>query len=235
MGRLVLVLGCLVLGRCAGAGTPSSCVVAIDEPNPVSVGLRQRADFVAVTITITTDLTDPDVRYGEIRQAKELLQQRARETTRIQVQTASVSLSTNLPSKTRGYSGGYELETQASLRVNVPLEKNTGDVYSCAAEARQFIAGVQPPGKAQYGIGRAELGVNKPEQYRRQLLQLIAQDVKTTKEILGADAKVTVLGLHGPVLVRQVDETNVELFIAYNITVDLVEHRIIRPYNPVLW
>ena len=65
------------------------------------------------------------------------------------------------------------------------------------------------------------MAVADPEQQRPKLLKMIAEDVHRTREAMGGKGNVSIGGLQGPVLVRQADDRNVELFINYWMTVEM--------------
>ena len=231
MRRIALVLGCLVLVRNGSAGEivsygsgSTSCVIAANEQNPVSVGLRQRADSITLPITVSSDQRDPDLRGEDLRQTRELFKKKAHENARIQIRTGPVSLSARAPQKAESIlSSTSEPVSQASFYLIVAIDKTKGDIYSCMADARRFMADLRLPGKTQYSVGDPALSVDNPEQYRKQLVQLIAQELGTMKEIIGSKTTFTLEGLHRPVMVRALDEINVELFIPYSLEVRVNE------------
>jgi hypothetical protein len=64
-----------------------------------------------------------------------------------------------------------------------------------------------------------QLAVENPEQYRTNVLGLIREEIKKTREALGPQAGFKVDGLESPVMVRQLDERNVALFLNYSLSV----------------
>ena len=229
MRRIALVLGCLVLvrsgvaGEVVASGTGSAaCVIAVNEPNPVSVGLLQRADSITLSITVSSEQRDPELRADEIRQVRELLKKKAHDSVRIQVRNGPVSLSARPQQKTdNSLSSVSEPVSQASFDIIVAIDKNKGDIYSSVGDARRFVSDLRLPGKTLYSVGEPVLSVDNPEQYRKQLLQRVAQELGTMKEIFGGKTAFTFEGLHRPVMVRAVDDINVELFIPYSVEVRL--------------
>lgn len=227
MKRLVLVLGCLVLVRSGIAGETVSygsaagpCAFAVSEPNLSAVGLRQRADAIALPITVSSDQRDPELRADELRQVRELFRKKVHDTPRIQVRPGPVSLSARPAQKMESVlSSAAEPVSQSSYYLIVAIDKNKGDIYSSVADARRFMADLRLPGKALCSVGDPVLSVDNPEQYRKQLLQLVAQELATLKETLGSKTTFTLDGLHRPVMVRAADDITVELFIPYTVEV----------------
>jgi hypothetical protein len=198
-----------------------ACVVAVAQANPTSVGLRQRADFVAMPITFVSEQKDPDLRAEELRQARETLRRKAQDNPRIRVRTGPATLSARPVQKFESLKldspliSGAETASQASFYVLAVLDRNKGDLYTCSAEARRFLSELKLPGRTQCNAGEPALAVDNPEQYRPHLLQAVAQELGRARDALGDKAVFTLEGLHGPVLVRPIDDADVELFLAY--------------------
>jgi hypothetical protein len=53
------------------------------------------------------------------------------------------------------------------------------------------------------------------------LLKKISEDVAFLKTAIGKKGKAFIKGLERPVLVRQVDDRNVEVFIHYELTIEM--------------
>jgi hypothetical protein len=94
-------------------------------------------------------------------------------------------------------------------------------VYESAIRVRQFIATIEMPGKSTHALGQLQLAVDNPEQYRKELMEKISQDVAFVKTAIRAKGKAFIKGLERPVLVRQLDDRNVELFINYELTIEM--------------
>jgi hypothetical protein len=103
----------------------------------------------------------------------------------------------------------------------VPLSKERDNIFSAGIEVARFVEGLKLPGKAKVELGNLQLAVENPEQYRSKLLAEIAQEIKRTREGLGAQGTVKVEGLESPVLVRQTDDRHVEVFLRYSLSVTM--------------
>lgn len=224
MNRLpVAMLGSLLPLLPVLAATNEPVTLAIAEARSVAVAIRQQADFVAVPITISSDQKDTAMRFEDIRQAKETIAQMAQATPGLRVHSGPVTLSATPPGR-RSALSSVSIEAgvlaQAQIYLLVPLSKHPGDVYACAVDAERFLAGIQVRGRAQVVAGQIQLAVDNPEQYRPRLLKAVADDIKSVKAALGAKATVTVDGLHAPVVVRQIDDSSVEMFIPYRVSIE---------------
>jgi hypothetical protein len=100
----------------------------------------------------------------------------------------------------------------------MPLNK--GDVFRTASEIAKRVKEIKAPGKASYNMSSIKLGVENPESYRTEIMNLINKDIMKIKETLKSKAKFALRGLESPVLVRQVDDTQVELFIDYQLSIE---------------
>ncbi len=98
--------------------------------------------------------------------------------------------------------------------------KNKGKVRGRGAEPRR-VRSVQ--GAVDLHLGQIQLGVNRPEQYRAQLLQEIMDEIARIRKLSGSKAILHISGLEDPVQVRQISEEEVELFIDYQLTVEVLE------------
>ena len=219
---------CLIVGiaTCAYAGSESSpiYVLAIQDVKPVSVTLVRQADYVAIPVSITSDQKEPVMRFNDIRVAKRLIQEKSKEHKGLVVKEGVLSLSARPNSKMSFLSScSYESPSTAQLSIMMPIDSKSPDVFSTAAEITRFINSIKFGEKTECQLGHLELAVADPEQYRPTLLQLIAQDVRKTKEQMGVKGTLMVQGLQSPVMVRQLDETRVELLINYAVSLNWTE------------
>jgi hypothetical protein len=221
------VMTMLTLATALGGSDVSAVyVLAIHDSKPVSVSLVRSADFVAIPLSIVSEQKDPSQRFDDIRAAKRLIQDKARENKKITLKDGPLSLSARPSSKMSFISSSfqsYEQPSAASLTIMLPLEPQAPDVFAVASEITRFITGIKFSEKTQCNLGQVQLAVSEPEQHRAALLQLISQDVRRTKEQMGGKGTLTVEGLESPVIVRQIDETKVELFLNYSVTLNGAE------------
>ena len=221
MNRILATLTALMISAPVWAGSSSLLVIAFSDRQYVSTVLRRQADYVAMPVSISSDQRDPIQRFAEIRDAKRLIQKKAEGNPDIVIHSGPVTLSAKPISKLSyisSYSGG---SSEADLHILVPFKGKNRDVFSCASMIRTFLNDITMPGKANIQLGSIQLAADNPEQYRTVLLQMISEDVAQTKEKMNTDGKVQVSGLESPVLVRQSDDENVDLFINYQLSVEM--------------
>lgn len=214
-----------VASASGGSEASQAYVLAIRDPKPVSVTLVKPADYVAIPVSIVSGQKDPVQRFDDIRAVKRLIEDTARQHKKITVKDGPLSLSARPSSKMSFISSlsSYEQPSMASLTLLIPLDPQAPDVFAAAGEITRFVGGIKCGDSGQCNLGQVQLAVADPEQHRAALLQLIAQDIRKTRELMGGKGTLTVEGLQSPVIVRQLDENKVELFLNYFVTLNGAE------------
>jgi hypothetical protein len=105
------------------------------------------------------------------------------------------------------------------LRVLAPLQGNS-DVFEGMRQLRRFIAGLSPADDTELTVVSITLAVQEPEQYRARLLALVADQARAIQQNFSTRA-IIIDGLQNPVVVRQIDDSNVELFVEYQLSATL--------------
>ena len=228
MRRMVLTTVVMVAATAfAGSDVGPICILAIRDAKPVSVSIMRTADFVAIPVSIVSEQKEPSQRFDDIRAAKRLIQEKAKENRKVTIKDGPLSLSARAMSKTSYMSlssySSYEQPSTANLTIMIPLDPQAPDVLATAGEITRFVNAIKFGDKTQCNLGQVQLAVADPEQHRPALLQLIAQEVRKTKEQMGGKGILTVEGLQSPVIVRQMDETKVELFLSYSVSLSGAE------------
>lgn len=209
----------------AGSDVSPLYILAIRDAKPVSVSLVRTADFVAIPVSIVSEQKEPAQRFDDIRAAKRLIQDTAKQNKKITIKDGPLSLSARPSSKMSFISSysSYEQQSTANLTIMIPLDPQAPDIFAAASEITRFVSGIKFGDKTQCNLGQVQLAVADPEQHRAAILQLIVQDIRKTKELMGSKGTLTVEGLQSPVIVRQMDETKVELLLNYAVTLGGVE------------
>jgi hypothetical protein len=199
----------------------SLVVVAVPAPRVVAVALTMPADFVSVPLYVISEQKNAALAYEESRQAIELITQKAKADGRFHTLRGVVSLSEHKSSF--GISSGSWTQPAAAAQIYllVPFTKEGDNIFGAGAEVARFVETLHLPGKARYDIGKLQLAVDNPEQYRAKLLGQIAQEIQKTCEAISANGRVAVEGLESSVMVRQADDRNVELFLNYSLSITM--------------
>jgi hypothetical protein len=217
---LITTFYCLLAGPLL-AGSGSYYVFAYSGSKPTAVSLEKDADYVAMSLVIGSNQKEPNARFAEIKRAQNMITAKAGETKGILIHKGPISLSPQPMSKLSIVSSAsYGRSSTAQLHVMARLDDKT-DVYVCASRIRRFVDSIEMPGKIYRSLGQIQLGMSNPKQYRPAILNLIAADVAFVKETMQTSGNVSITGLEQPVLVRQIDDRKVELFINYSMKLDL--------------
>jgi hypothetical protein len=201
----------------AHAGSGSVIVaIASGEGSRVAATMRQHADFVSAPISLRSNKSDAGERFAAIASAKSLLESEVSKQKGWSIHDGPVTLSGRSNSR---FGSSYGAQAQPDLTIFVPLT-DTSDIFSVSAAVMRFIAQQSFPAKVEASIGTFALAIREPQQYRPQLLKLIAEDAVRTGDIIASGAKTKLEGLEGPVMVRQLDARDVELFIDYRLSVE---------------
>ncbi len=218
--RLLVLL--LLAASTASAGEKSILVFAAgyDGSLPAAVSILQRADYASMTVTIASDQKEAVDQFQELSLARQTLIQEAKKNPKVLVHIGAVSLSPESRSslsKVASYSGGSD----ATVHLLYSLAENKGDIFQAARALTELAKGMKAPGKASYRFSSIRLVVDTPEKYRSKLLQMIFDDIKQTRLLVKKSGKVMLTGLDHPVLVRQADDSHVELFLDYAASMEL--------------
>src|SRR6266567_3530024 len=226
MKRLTTLIFLVITALSASAGISSGSsgpwvVVAVLEPRTVALALPLPADFVSVPLRIISDQKNTALAYEESHQAIELISQKATESGQFRASTGVVSL-TQHKSGFGISSGSWQRPAAATeIHLLVPLTKERDNIFTAGAEAARFVDGLHLPGKVRCELGQLQLAAENPERYRTNLLGQIAQEIKKTRDAMAAQGSVKVEGLESPVLVRQADDRQVEVFLNYSLSITM--------------
>jgi hypothetical protein len=186
-----------------------------------AVGLRRRADFAIQQVTITGDTRDATARHDEmyrmIRGAIELAAKRG-----VQLATGDTVVEPltleNYRNLTLTRDNRPDSE-KVSFLVKTPLTEG-GDAKAALDRIDAFVKAVPAVGRAL--MERSDdltLSVVKPDQYRDQIVALVATDAKAMAQHFGTDYAVEARGVERPVEWSRAGLTDVFLYIPYQITV----------------
>lgn len=186
-----------------------------------AVSLVQTADYLCAVVTIRSTAKDPERRTAAVHEALLRLNAAVQQSNTFQLHEGPVRYSGGVGSTTalfcKSSYGPGSVETSA--RILSPLSPTT-DIFDTIRQVGQFVARIAVPADAEVRVLSTTLAVASAEQQRDRLMQLIREQITATRQQLGANI-VTVSGLDSPVLVRQLDNASVELFIDYQLSATL--------------
>ena len=192
-------------------------VFAVEQGKPVAVSLVEKADYVAIAATVISRQEEPDAELKEIDQARRLLVEAAKENEKVRIHQGPIYMSSTSNSRT-SFSYGT---TQVTINILIPLEKVDWDVFRAAAEITELVEKIDPPEKASYSLSPMKLAVEDPEKYRTKLLGMIDENIHQIRGLIKKTGKIFMTGIEKPVMVREFDCNRVEIFLDYNLSIEV--------------
>jgi hypothetical protein len=186
-----------------------------------AIGLRRTADFAVMYVTIAGDTREIERRREEIlsmvHNAIELAQRSGVElaTGDFIVEPLTLANYRNLSMN----NDGRPDTDRVTFLVKTRLGADT-DAATALQRIDRFVTAVPAAGRAEIRrIGELTLSVVAPDQYRDQILELVAADSRATAARFGPDYAVEARGLDRPVEWMRASLTDVFLYLPYNIVV----------------
>ncbi len=216
--RLALVLASAVP---AWAGLNSAVIVLPSEtgrPAP-AISIVQPADYVCATVLLRTTTKDVERQSTAMRECLQRVTEAITKSARFQLHQGALRLAGAVGSSYGSFSSAGNTGLQTIVRILLPLQ-GTSDVFEATKQLRRFITTLPPTADTELNVTSVSLAVAAPEQYRERLIALIAEQSRGIQQQFGART-VIVDGLQNGVTVRQVDESNVELFVDYQLSANL--------------
>jgi len=221
--RLTLRLTALLLATVAPAfaGLNSAVIVlpAENARNAPAVNLVQPADYLCAIVTVRSTAKDVDRQSAAMRESLQRVTAAVEKSPRFQLHQGAARFAGSGGTVFSSKTGSGPASLQTSLRILAPLQGNT-DVFEAMRQLRRFIGGIVPADDTDLNVVSISLAVIEPEQYRSRLLALIADQARAIQQNFTTRA-IIIDGLQNPVVVRQTDDSNVELFIEYQLSATL--------------
>jgi hypothetical protein len=182
---------------------------------PVNSSIDIDAEYVAMSVSLSSDAKYPSERAKLISKFQSEISNSASSDPDIDFQQGVISLSPREKSSF-SFSKSYGRSAGSTFYILAKLD-NSKDVYTATQDIYSFIASIKEPEDTSLSLGNTTLAISSPNQYRKQLLEKVKEEIDITKNILGSGHKVSISGLENPVIVRQKDDKQVTLFIDYRI------------------
>lgn len=183
------------------------------------VGLRRPADSAIQPVKFTSDSRDEAVRKREIHAMIAAAIGRA-DAVGVELVTGEFELTKVTAANYRDlvFAGGGRPDTsEISVFVKAKL---AGSVGSAQSRIDNFIKAVPAEGRAlMERRGAITLTIINPDQYRPEIVKLVAAEALKTAGAFGADYGVEVAGLNEQLIWAQASATEVFLYIPYRFTV----------------
>lgn len=206
-----------IMGEVVVTGQRASADYLSDEQTVV--GLRRPADSAIQPVKFTSDSRDEAIRKREIHAMIEAAIRRA-EGAGVELVTGEFELTKVTAATYRDliFSGGGRPDTsEISVFVKAKL---AGSVGSAQSRIDNFIKSVPAEGRAlMERRGGITLTIINPDQYRPEIVKLVAAEALKNAGAFGPDYGVEVQGLNEQLIWAQASATEVFLYIPYRFTV----------------
>ncbi len=183
------------------------------------IGLRRQADSAVQGISITSDSRDEAVRKNEIHAMLLAAIDRAN-AAGVQLVSGNFELVTVTKDNFRDLAfqnAGRPDTSKVDLMVKAKLSGSTG---SAQRRIDDFVRAVPPSGRSlMEKHGALTLTIINPDQYRDEIVKLVAEAAKKNASYFGADYGAEVTGLNAQLEWAQVSNTEVFLYIPYRFTI----------------
>lgn len=224
--RIAVLIGCMMLA--APAAAQDEIIVTAsksggDAPAQVpGIGIKRRADFAVLRVTVYGDSRDKAARRAEIlatvKNALELAQKRGI--------ALAYGGSVIRPLTLANYAAKLEFEEdddrddaeQVGFIIKTPL--NDADAFAAFDRLSAFIKAVPLNGRAIVKAqGEAGVSIVDPAQYRGQIIAAIAADATSAARQFGEDYAARVGNLAQPVYWVLTGPTEVLLYIPHSLEI----------------
>jgi len=218
--KLAVVVCCAAVS--VFAGTESHLVIAYGGTRNVAACLRRKADFAVMPLTITSDHRDPGRRVTDVEQVRDAILKLAEKDEGIEVRAGIVRLSPEPGGKFGSFSALSHTADSDRSQADLHVLTRIGEpgLFKAAKRLQTFVDQIKLPDKTWIRRNELSLAMEDPEQFRQEILALIAEDIRALNKTMGVQGRVGLHGLEEPVLVRQASTDQVELFINYRMTLE---------------
>lgn len=184
------------------------------------VGLRRAADGAVMQFMINSDTRDAATRKEEIHTVLLTAIDRAA-AAGVELVSGSFQLvpvtRANYKELPLGYGGRVDTSS-VQLMVKTRLD---GSATAAETKLQAFIYALKKSGRATVDTsGGIALTVINPDQYRDQIMSLVAADAKHSAALFGPNFTYNIAGIDLPVMWSQVSSTEVFLFLPYRYNIN---------------
>ena len=183
-----------------------------------AIGLRRRADSALIPVIIAGDSRDQTQRRDEIfTMVRSALELARRSNIELAIGDFFVVPLTPDNYRTLAFFGdGRPDSERVAFFIKTRLGASADEANQAITRLEQFIRSVPSAGRAEIRAnGPLTLSIVAPDQYRSQILDLIAADARSIAQRFGPDQRVEAQGLDRPVEWRRAGATEVFLYIPH--------------------
>jgi len=221
--KFIITVFALAVSACSVlADSNTLYIVGAKKTCPVAVAIRTQADCVAVPVTIDAETKEISKKEQANRHASEQAnRQIAKALMDSVVKSRTADENAAVKAKSRLDAEMISLSEQPYLYLLVALENDQKDMAYYSEEVAKLFKRVFFTGSSRCQLGAPVLAVRNVEKYRPQLIGMILEEVKEIEKVASSKSKITIGGLESPIVVRQLDDKNVELYLNYRLSIEL--------------
>jgi hypothetical protein len=185
-----------------------------------SIGMRRRADFALLPVIVAGDTRELDQRRAEIlTMVRSALDLARRSGIELAIGDFFVVPLTAENYRTLIFRGdGRPDSERVAFFVKTRLGASADEANQAITRLEQFVRSVPAAGRAEMrAAGALTLSIVAPDQYRSQILDLVAEDARAIAGRFGPQQQVEAHGLDRPVEWRRAGVTEVFLYIPYRL------------------
>lgn len=185
-----------------------------------SVGMRRRADFALLPVVVAGDTREREARRQEIlTMVRSALERAGRSGVDLAIGDFFVVPLTQDNYRTLNFIGdGRPDSERVTFFVKTRLGASADEANQAITRLEEFIRSVPAAGRAEMrAAGPLTLSIVAPDQYRGQILDMIAQDARAVAARFGPEQQVEAHGLDRPVEWRRAGVTEVFLYIPHRL------------------
>lgn len=201
----------------ARVATPLLDPSAGNFPPSVPVSILHRAESVAIQFVLTNAADRQDERNRELYASVDAIEAEVKKTPGLRLEQREVHFAGG--NKRLFSTKGSEATTSfASIVIFAELSTETR-IVDRVKQVRDLLQAIKLSGHTKAVDGSVGLYVRNIDQYRREILEKIFEDLSFLKKGLGPEFEVKPSGLNQRVRARIASETEIELWIDYSFTI----------------
>ncbi len=208
-------------------------------PDVPAVTLDRRADFLLLEVRLLNDSLERRRRLQELSQTLDNLLVAAEADPLISVSVIDeegyvLPVDRETPRLSITDDRSRRDTSVMALRLRAPIASDTEKGHDLAARIRSFVDGIETVGRTLVDVdGDIDLSIVQPQQYRRPIIDLIADDIAYVTGRLGKGSRAQVYGLNREVKWVRAGPLEVSLYISYDYVIipDTLESTTIVQYE----
>jgi hypothetical protein len=181
---------------------------------------KRTGDFLLLEVNISNDTRDAAERKKEIYTTLKNAIANAKKDSSIELSLVEEGFV--IPLTLENYEielrdGSRQDTSEANIRVKTKISVQENDPTKLLDKLKKFTSSVPVNGRTEFSaVGSVDVSVVNPNQYRQQILDLIAKDIKNVTGMLGEDYKVVIDGIDKPVEWIRSGPLQLSLYVPYS-------------------